>query len=57
MSGLILFLERKSIKKSFKFETKTVAIPRFSPGNESTFLTGASYRAACGQASGEKEKF
>ncbi len=30
---MILFLERKRIKKSFKFETTTVATPKFPPGN------------------------
>ena len=32
--NLILFLERKSIKKNFNFGPKPIAIPRFPPGND-----------------------
>lgn len=35
---MLLFLERKSRKKSFKFETEMAAAPQFLPGNESVFL-------------------
>ncbi len=35
---LILFLERKSIKKNFKFEPKPIAIPEFLPGDEIALL-------------------
>ena len=37
-SNLILFLERKSIKKNFYFESTPIAIPEFLPGNDIAFL-------------------
>lgn len=35
---MMLFLERKSIKKSFQFETGMHGIPKFLPGNGSMLL-------------------
>lgn len=37
---IILFLERKSTKKSFKFEAKAIAIPELRPGNDRTPSAG-----------------
>ena len=41
---LILFLERKSIKKNFNLETKTIAIPGFLPGDDIVLLIEESYQ-------------
>ena len=38
MREIILFLERKSIKKNFYFEPKPTAIPGFLPGNDTALL-------------------
>ena len=36
--AVILFLERKSIKKNFYFEPIPIAIPGFLPGNDIALL-------------------
>lgn len=42
----ILFLERKSTKKSFHFETIPIAVPKFLPGNNYILLAGEVLREA-----------
>ena len=39
----ILFLERKRIKKNFKFETRVSAVPGFLPGNDAAIFIGDYY--------------